>query len=78
MIGAVASQLLGLFVDDGYLAAGILVVVAVASALAFAAEPLWIAGLILALALPAALAASVVVGARQAERKTRTDGRRSV
>jgi hypothetical protein len=73
MIGAVATQLLGLFVDDGFLAAGILIAVAVASALSLAPAPSWIAGLILALALPAALAASIVVGARQAKRKTRTD-----
>jgi hypothetical protein len=73
MIGAVATQLLGLFVDDGFLAAGILVAVAVASALALAAAPTWISGLILALALPAALTASVIVGARQAGRKARAD-----
>jgi len=74
MIGAIATQLVGLFADDGFLAAAILAVVAVAGALALAAEPPWIAGLILTLALPAALAASVVLGARQAGRKTRADG----
>ena len=72
MIGAIAAQLIGLFVDDGFLAAAILGAVAVAAGLALgAAAPLFAAGLFLTLALPAALAASVVVGARRAERKKR-------
>jgi hypothetical protein len=78
MIGAVATQLIGLFVDDGFLAAGILIAVAAASVLTLAAAPAWFAGLILTLALPAALAASVVLSARQARQKTRADGSRSV
>lgn len=66
MIGAIVAQLIGLFVDDGFLAAAILAAVAVASTLALAAVPAWVAGLLLTLALPAALAASVMLGARQA------------
>jgi hypothetical protein len=69
MIVEIVRQLIGLFVDDGFLAAAILAAVAIASALAlFGAEPAWLAGLILTLALPAALAASVV---RSARRETR-------
>jgi hypothetical protein len=71
MIGAIVAQLIGLFVDDGFLAAAILAGVAVASALAFAAAPTWVVGLQLTLALPAALAASVMLGARLARREGR-------
>ena len=79
MSGAIVAQLIGLFVDDEFLAAAILAAVAVAGALALsAAAPAWVAGLILTLALPAALAASVVLSARHARQKTRADGSRSV
>ena len=62
MIGEIARQLIALFVDDGFLAASILAAVAVASALVFlGAAPPWLAGLMLTLALPAALAASVAL-----------------
>jgi hypothetical protein len=62
MIGEIARQLIGLFVDDGFLAAAILVAVAVVSALVFlAAAPTWLAGLMLTLALPVALASSVAL-----------------
>jgi hypothetical protein len=62
MIGEIARQLIGLFVDDGFLAATILAAVAVASALVFlGAAPPWFAGLMLTLALPVALAASVAL-----------------
>jgi hypothetical protein len=57
MIGEIARQLIGLFVDDGFLAASILGAVAVASALVF----LGAAPSVLTLALPAALAASVAL-----------------
>jgi hypothetical protein len=70
MIGAMTTRLIGLFVDDGFLAAAILAVVAVAALPASAAAAPWLAGLILALALPAALAASVALGARRARRET--------
>jgi hypothetical protein len=71
MIGAVVKQLFGLFVDDELLAATILCVVALVSALALSGlAPAWLAGLMLALALPAALAASVL---RSARRGTRGD-----
>ena len=67
MIGAAAKQLIGLFVDDELLAATILCVVAVISALALSGlAPAWLAGLMLALALPGALAASVLRSARRA------------
>jgi hypothetical protein len=71
MIGAIVAQLVGLFVDDGFLAAAILAGVAVASALMLAAAPAWVVGLLLTVALPAALAASVVLGARLARRERR-------
>ena len=72
MIGAIVAQLIGLFVDDGFLAAAILAGVAVAGALMLVAAPSWVVGLVLTLVLPAALAASVVLGARLAR-----GGRRS-
>ena len=65
MIDAAARQVLGLFIDDGFLAAAVLVVVAVASGFALFGAPAWLAGLLLTLALPAALAASVLAGARR-------------
>jgi hypothetical protein len=72
MIAEIVRQAIGLFVDDGFLAASILAAVSVASALAFsAAAPSWVAGLILTLTLPAALGASVLRGAWKARRETR-------
>ena len=69
MIRAIAAQLIGLFVDDEFLAAAILAAVALASALALtAAAPPWVAGLLLTLALPATLAASVLHSVRRARR----------
>jgi hydrogenase maturation factor len=69
MIGATVKQLIGLFVDDGLLAAAILCVVGVIGALALSgASPAWLAGLLLTLALPAALAASVLRSARRGTR----------
>jgi hypothetical protein len=69
MIGAIVKELIGLFVDDGLLAAAILCIVAVVSALTlFGAAPPWLAGLLLALALPATLAASVWRSARREKR----------
>jgi hypothetical protein len=71
MIGAAIKQLIGLFVDDGLLAAAILCVVALISALALSgAAPSWVAGLMLAVALPAALAASVLRSVRRATRES--------
>ena len=71
MIGAVIKQLIGRFVDDELLAATVLCVVALVSALALSGlAPAWLAGLMLALALPAALVASVL---RSARRGTRGD-----
>ena len=71
MIGAIVAQLIGLFVDDEFLATAILAAVAVAGALALsAAAPAWVAGLLLTLALPTALAASVVRSAWRASRET--------
>jgi len=72
MIGEIARQLIGLFVDDGFLAAAILAAVALVSALVlFGAAPTWLAGLMLTLALPAALASSVVLGVWRARRPNR-------
>ena len=67
MIGAIVKELIGLFVDDELLAAAILCIVGVIGALTlFGRAPSWLAGFLLALALPAALAASVW---RSAQRK---------
>jgi hypothetical protein len=69
MIGGIAKELIGLFVDDGLLAAAILCIVAVVSALTlFGGAPSWLAGLLLTLALPATLAASVWRSARREKR----------
>jgi len=67
MIGEIVRQLIGLFVDDELLAVGILVAVAVIALLTLlGALPTWAAGVLLAVSLPAALAASVLVSARRA------------
>ena len=69
MIGAIARQIAALFVDDELLAASILCVVALIGALMLTgAAPAWVAGLLLTLALPAALAASVLMSARRGTR----------
>ncbi len=69
MIGQIVKQLIGLFVDDEFLAAGILATVACVGALAlFAALPAWLAGLLLTLLLPAALAAGVLRSVSRARR----------
>jgi len=67
MIGTIIKQLIGLFVDDELLAAAVLCVVGFISVLTLSgAGPAWLAGLLLTLALPAALAASVLRSARRA------------
>ena len=72
MIGEIVKQLVGLFVDDEFLAVAILATVAVAGALAcLGVSPTWLAGLILTLALPAALAFSVLRSVWRARRPTR-------
>lgn len=72
MIGQVVRQLIGLFVDDGLLAVAILVAVgAIASLTLPGALPAWAGGLLLAVFLPAALAASVLVGVRRARGRER-------
>ena len=69
MIGSIVKQVIALFVDDELLAASILCVVALIGALTLAgAAPAWVAGLLLTLALPAALAASVLMSARRGTR----------
>ena len=69
MIGAIVKQLIGLFVDDELLAAVILCAVGLISALALSgAAPAWLGGLMLTLALPAALAASVWRSAKRERR----------
>jgi hypothetical protein len=66
MIGAIVKELIGLFVDDGLLAASILCAIVLISALALSGvAPVWFVGLMLALALPAALAASVLRSTRR-------------
>jgi hypothetical protein len=70
MIGAVVKQLIGLFVDDELLAASILCAVGLISVLALSsAAPPGLVGLMLTLALPVTLVASVLRGARRAARK---------
>jgi hypothetical protein len=70
MIGAIARQLIGLFVDDELLATTILCVVGVIGALALSgAAPAWLVGLLLTLALPTALVASVLRSARRESRR---------
>ncbi len=61
------KEIIGLFVDDEFLAAAILIAVAVAAAIAFSgvAEP-WFAGAFLTVALPAALILGVVRTVRRA------------
>ena len=71
MIGAFVKELIGLFVDDELLAATILCAVALISALALSGvAPGWLVGLMLILALPATLVASVL---RSASRKERSE-----
>ena len=71
MIGAVVKQLFSLIVDDELLAASILCAVALISALALSsAAPGWLVGLMLAVALPAALAASVLRSAQRGRRES--------
>ncbi len=66
MIGEIVKQVIGLFVDDELLAVGILVAVAVVALLELlGALPTWATGLLLAVSLPAALAASVLRSARR-------------
>jgi hypothetical protein len=72
MISAIAKELIGLFVDDEFLAAMILCAVALIGGLALSgAAPGWFVGLMLTGALPATLAASVL---RSAWRKMKDDG----
>ena len=72
MIGEIGRQLVGLFVDDGLLAAGILVVVAlIAGPAALGALPPWVAGLLLTVSLPTVLAASVLRSVRRTRRDER-------
>jgi hypothetical protein len=69
MISAAVKELIGLFVDDEFLAAAILCVVGFISGVMLSGvAPGWLAGLLLTLALPAALAASVLRSARRATR----------
>ena len=69
MIAEIVKQLIGLFVDDELLAVGILVAVAAVALLALiGALPTWLAGLLLTVSLPAALAASVLRSVQRARR----------
>ncbi len=61
------KELIGLFIDDEFLAAAILVLVAAAAALVLSsAAPPWLTGVLLTVALPAALVAGVVRTVRRA------------
>jgi hypothetical protein len=69
MIGQIARQLAGLFVDDELLAAGILAAVAIIGLFAgLGALPTGLAGLLLTISLPTVLAASVLRSVRRARR----------
>lgn len=70
MIAGIVKELIGLFVDDELLAAAILCAVVLIGALALSGlAPTWLIGLLLALALPAALAASVLRSVQRDRRK---------
>jgi hypothetical protein len=72
--GAIVGQLIGLFVDNEFLAAAVVAAVGVASALSLTgAAPPWVAGLLLTLALPLALAASVWRTTLKARRERRDE-----
>jgi hypothetical protein len=72
MIARIIRQLVDLFVDDELLAIGVLAAVALVALPAwFAALPSAFVGLMLALSLPAILAASVLRGVRRARRRER-------
>ena len=74
MSGAIVGQLIGLFVDNEFLAAAVVAAVGVASALSLTrAAPPWVAGLLLTLALPLALAASVWRTTLKARREGREE-----
>ena len=69
MIGAIVNQLIGLFVDDEFLAVGILAVVAAVALLTLiGGSATWLAGLLLVVLLPATLAESVRRSARRPPR----------
>jgi CBS-domain-containing membrane protein len=69
MIGEVVKQLVGLFVDDEFMAVGILVAVAVVALLTLLGVlPTGTAGLLLAVSLPSVLAASVMRSVQRARR----------
>ena len=66
MIGRIAKGLFGLFVEDELLAAGTVVAVAAIAIMALAsAAPSWLVALMLVIALPAVLAASVTRSVRR-------------
>jgi hypothetical protein len=68
MIRGILEQLVGLFVDDELLAAGILVAVAAVGLLVLlGVVPTWLAGLLLTVSLPIVLAGSVVRSAKRAK-----------
>jgi hypothetical protein len=65
----VIKALIGVFIDDEFLAAAILIVVAAVAALALSgAAPPWVVGILLTVALPVAPIAGVVRTVRR-ERK---------
>ena len=69
MIGAILKQMMGLFVDDELMAVAILTSVAVIAALTLIGGlPVRTAGLLLIVALPTALAASVRTTVQRARR----------
>ena len=70
MIARIVEPLIGLFIEDGLLAAGTLIAVAAVATLTLTgALPTAVAGLMLVFALPALLAASVLLSAKRARRQ---------
>ena len=70
MIARIVEPLIGLFIEDGLLAAGTLIAVAAVATLTLTgALPTAVAGLMLVFALPALLAASVLLSVKRARRQ---------
>jgi hypothetical protein len=69
MIVSILKEIIGLFVEDEFLALAILGVVAIAGALAFSAIPKAACGIVLVIALPLVLVMSVLRTLRRSARQ---------
>jgi hypothetical protein len=69
VIGRIAKELFGLFVEDELLAVGIVIAIAAVAIVAWlAASPSWVVALLLVVAFPAVLTASVLRSVRRGGR----------